>query len=286
MILKIAKNIDEYLSVIRQIKSEIPILWFRGQSNSKYMLEPSLYRDKGIISGTSTEAITMKITKGKFILKDDITALHKFKEHFDSIHDCNNFGFIDYLYVMQHYGIPTRLLDFTSDELVALYFAVSKDNDIKAKNTEEEIQDFYESESYTDNGAAVFCIDPIKTNGKSSFLNEKIVNLNAYEFESLGNIDTPVCIETENPDKRIIAQKGVFVFFGYFVNPYDYYDVYNKTTYKIFIPNSCRKQILFELKTKYSISHSTIYPDIQGIAMEIIDDINEKFKNDCTKWAE
>ncbi len=284
MILKVAKDIDEYLDIIKQIKSEISNHWFRGQSNSSYMLEPSLYRDKGIITGDSTAAITMRGTKGKFILQDDISALYKFKTHFDKIQDCSNFKFIDYLYVMQHYGIPTRLLDFTSDELVALYFSVSKEN-TKVKNTEEEIQAFSVSEGFTDQGSAVFCIDPVKTN-QESFLKKNIVDLNDYDFESLGHIDIPVCIETKNPDKRIIAQKGVFVFFGYFVNPYDYYTVFNKTTYKIFIPNSCRKQILSELKSKHYISHSTIFPDIEGIAMDIKDEIKDKFKYDCAKWTE
>lgn len=282
MILKVAKNIDEYLEIFRQIKSEMPNCWLRGQSNSNYMLEPSLYREKGIIGGHSINTISTRGTKGKYILQDDITALHKFKNHYDKIYDCTNFKFIDYLYVMQHYGIPTRLLYFTTDELVALYFSVSKSND-KCKDTVDEIEEFDRTEGFTDDGSAVFCIDPIWTN-EESFLKKQIVDLDEYNFESLGHINTPVCVNTNNPDKRIIAQKGVFVFFGYFVSPYDYYTIFNNKTYKIFIPNSCRRQILLELKSKYSVSHSRMFPDIEGIAMEIKDEIKEKFKKDCAKW--
>ncbi len=282
MILRVAKNIDEYITILNQIKSEMTNYWFRGQSNSNYMLEPSLYRDKKLIVEMNRTDPSLLANKGKYILQDDITALHKFKDSFSKIYDCSNFQFVDYLYIMQHYGIPTRLLDFTKDELVALYFAVSKNN-TNIHVTDDEINEFYASESFTDMGSAVFCIDPIITNDQS-FLTKSILDLNEYKFESLGNIDTPVCIETMNPDKRIVAQKSVFVFFGYNVNPYDYYSVFNKITYKIFIPNSCRKKILIDLKKRFAISHSTMFPDIEGIAMEIKEEIKEKFINDCAKW--
>jgi hypothetical protein len=186
---------------------------------------------------------------------------------------------------MQHYGIPTRLLDFTKDELIALYFSVSKFNN-NCKNIDEEINDFYINDSFTNCGSSVFCIDPILTNEKSIILENKVIDLQKYNFESLGHIDTPVCIETKNPDKRILAQKGVFVFFGFWVNPYDYYDILNKYTYKIYIPNTCRNQMLFDLKNRYSISHSTVFPDIEGIVMEIKDEMQEKYEKDCAKWKE
>jgi hypothetical protein len=60
MILKVAKNIDEYLFHIKQIKSEMNSVWFRGQSNSDYMLLPSLYRRMCTINGMSAEAVIMR----------------------------------------------------------------------------------------------------------------------------------------------------------------------------------------------------------------------------------
>ena len=277
MKLEVARCIDEYLSIIERVKASMGLAWFRGQSKASYALIPSLFReDMKIRGGRSVE----EIVKAKFIMQDDFAALQSFKKHFPSIHPYDGFKDIDYLYMMQHYEVPTRLLDFSTDELVALYFAVSG-SDSKKTNVEAEIEDFNEMQGESELGAAVYCIDPIKTNDQTSLLGEKPIELSAYSFKSLRNIDLPVCIETSNPDKRIIAQKGVFVFFGSFVNSYDYYTVLNKMSVKIFIPNSCKKQIFLELREVCNKSHFSIYPDIKGLALDIRDEMRERYDKDC-----
>lgn len=52
-----------------------------------------------------------------------------------------------WLTLMQHYGLPTRLLDWSESPLVALYFALSSDEDAKAD-------------------AAVWVLNPMKLNKK------------------------------------------------------------------------------------------------------------------------
>ena len=97
------------------------------------------------------------------------------------------------------------------------------------------------------------------------------------------NIDFPICIEPNNIDIRIEAQEGDFVYFGRFIHPLDYYSVLEKDMIKIFIPNSRRKKIKEELNEKCKISHSTIYPDLTGISMEINDEMNEEFEKRIKK---
>ena len=107
---------NELLSAIKQYKAGFPEkteFWFRGQCNSEYVLLPSLFR---FPKGMEKEKEVFNTFKR---LSQKIAFSHK-----------NEW---ELLIDMQHYFIPTRLLDWSENLGIAIYFAIyshTNNNDI------------------------------------------------------------------------------------------------------------------------------------------------------------
>ena len=101
------RSVSEYLECLSKIKTEPKATFsvgcftlFRGQANANWLLSPSLYRQNLF------EAENLLLTEIKHICPNEFG-----DNRFDS------------LVKMQHFGMPTRLLDVTTNPLVSLYFA-------------------------------------------------------------------------------------------------------------------------------------------------------------------
>jgi hypothetical protein len=91
---------------------------YRGHANAQWRLESSLERVIGAAwsaeSATKFEEYSFDVFKSKFHLYDNENLRPDSK--------------LAWLSIMQHYGVPTRLLDFTESPYVALYFALEAYN--------------------------------------------------------------------------------------------------------------------------------------------------------------
>ena len=178
---------------------------------------------------------------------------------------------------MQHYDIPTRLLDFTLNPLIALYFCVAF-SEGQSANVNDEVADYFINEGFSNKGGAIYCIKPHEVNRTSNIDGNNIIDLNKYSFESLKNIDFLICILGNSVDSRIVAQEGVFIYYGNYIHPLDWYDIMQNHIVKIFVPNSLKKKLKIELRQKYKICHQTMFPDMKGVSLEIIDKMKEEFR--------
>lgn len=105
------ENVTKFLDKLTEIqknKSDDTELFFRGHADKAYEAEPTIFRKNG-----NGERNLLK--NEKHLFNDIITQCP------EDFKDCQ-YTF-EYLVKMQHYGLPTRLLDITSNALVALYFA-------------------------------------------------------------------------------------------------------------------------------------------------------------------
>lgn len=268
MNIEIVKNLNEFLNVIHRTEY-FKNNWYRGHRETSYRLEPSIYRNKVSVV-TGEESIQFR----HYEVKDENLAIKEFKKKFDNKLSNHIYSDLDYLYLMQHNGIETRLLDFTSNPLIALFFSV-----VERKNINLVKEDFESEYEFDDECSAVFCVNPIDIN-KMSFGQDKIIDLSYMKFTKFKNLLTPICIEPNNCkiDRRLDIQNGKFVLFGKEANALDWYDITRKSMLKIIIPNSKRPQILKELSKKFNIDYTTVYPDYEGLKLHVKNKIEGKYK--------
>lgn len=96
-------------------------IFYRGHFNREYALTPSLFR-------THRNGVPMWRTKEQVIIRELMTSQAR--------QFADDKSMLDHLVRMQHYGLPTRLLDLTSNPLVALYFSCTEPGQ---KDTDAEI---------------------------------------------------------------------------------------------------------------------------------------------------
>lgn len=252
-------NLSDFISLIEKLRKHSGnSLWYRGCGKSNYPLVPSLYRHK-------------KIKKINELVETEYKLMTWFRQRSMPFHDKSLDNDWETLFLMQHYGIPTRLLDWTENPLIALYFAV-----MSAK------YEFQNGNKHYIFPATVWAIDPIAWNAVAlqsvsfdkGILSTNDEQINAYKPTSnfTGMKDIPVALYGVHNSPRIVAQRGVFILFGQNISPMEKQFKNNEFDKNCLIKIVLNRSIINNIRDSVlenGITESVVFPDLEGLSKEI-----------------
>ena len=264
--------ISTFLQRLEQIaRTKGTVLYFRGHSKHSYRMEPSIYRNTGWISNEAT------------MLKELMLRCPNDFSGGLSTFQC--------LVKMQHYSLPTRLLDVTSNPLVALYFACTthdKDDEdgevvVVSFNVEKEVK-YYDSDTVSvlanvsrrPGDFSVPAIADIKLFNEQEEIKLLLhdIRQDKPHFEPAirpGDLGRVICVKPMLDNPRIIKQEGAFLLFGVEGGKSKAATLEDRSVIeKITINREKKKEIATRLEA-LGISRATMFPEIEQVANHIKD---------------
>lgn len=267
------ENVSGFLAVLDDYSQE-KNLYFRGHSKISYELNPSILR-------------TDRLMKNENLIYQEL--LVNCPNDFKGVN-----SHVDYLVKMQHYGLPTRLLDITRNPLVALYFACCSNyfdvGEIVIFSPPKEKIKYTNSDTVTILASLPLfsfedqmqIMDDLYVGKKTTliqrFVHEIQTEKPAFENKiNVSDVESCFVILPRKDNARIVKQDGAFIICG--ANNHPNRVINEELRLKsegknilVFITN--KRKILKELDL-LSINKSTLFPEIDCVS----DYIKSKFSD-------
>ena len=269
--LKIVSSISDFNRAIGSYQKGCSVLYYRGHANANYRLQPSIARR--------------------------VSWLHNEREMYNELLIACPSDFercashLEKLVKMQHYGLPTRLLDITKNALVALYFACESQHD----NYGEVILISTDKDSIyypqSDTASILASLPAFRHETQESFsrlaldtsvtkedfnvevarlIHEVRLEKPAFspDIEKKDLLRNIIVLATKN-NNRIIKQDGTFILCGLSKDPKELNKFrYRKKGKTVVLLVTNKEKILEQLST-FSIDRATLFPEIECVAEHI-----------------
>lgn len=282
---RVVYHLSEYMDYVENLYKQALInsetILFRGHSSVSYDLKPSLFRGEDWLNNEKSMYYEL---------------INRCPEEFERLK-----RHIDILAKMQHYALPTRLLDVTKNPLVAMYFAAQNkkeklgeimmfkvgNQNIKYSNSDTvallaSLPVFSKTEQtdlyFASKGIKSESVERVLGRLAAEVSNEKPFSQKIDEKDLTRAL---VCIPTQT-NKRVIAQDGAFIVCGLFPEVYEPKRYSNEKTLiemllkaksKVVVCFVANKDSILKELDHNGINKATLFPEIDTVSSYI----KEKF---------
>lgn len=222
--------------------------WFRGLSSVNHKLLPGWYRLGERTKGIDEDDLQDEFQRRALPLLEGRQP--------DSLWE--------WCFLMQHYGLPTRLLDWSESSFVGLYFAIGDWKGKGGKPTDD---------------AVIWMLDPwylnkwsMKTDEVFRYDETKIAKyLPKLLYEKDDSPEKPIALMPLHSNRRLTAQRGVFTMHGTDDRPLEELLSSEKQPHLARIV--IRKKHVLDLRTELQLTGSTdvtFFPEIPYLCQDIM----------------
>ena len=263
-IFKSLSGVENFLSQINSAKKH---LFYRGHSDSNYYLTPSVMRSPSL-------------------LKSERKMYHELLINCpESFEKCNSH--LEKLVEMQHYGLPTRLLDITRNPLVALFFACNgnpksygelillsaNERDIKYPQSDtvsvlSSLPVFsYETQAKFYDAAMSSCSKEQFNQITKRLIHEVRLEKPAFRPEiNKEDVISNYIVYALKSNNRIVKQDGAFILCGLSDCPRPINEFRYSERGKTIIVLVSKKDKILEQLDRISINYATLFPEIECVS--------------------
>lgn len=249
-------TVADFIGQIAYLHAELSVpLWYRGQRDARWSVQAAIWRDDPV--------------RGSYTPADERNFTHRFRTRAAMRYPNEHLSYNDHpawLSLMQHYGLPTRLLDWSRSPLVAAYFAVEA----------------YFDGQVVPQDAAIYVLSPHEMNRHhvqidvTPAINSAVCDdwvkpafLNEYDRQRHHeDLRGPIAVMASELDLRMFVQQGCFTVHKPITDPLDFGESPGMR-FRFLIPRLQVREFAMQMHA-LGFRGGDLFPDLQNLASELV----------------